>query len=496
MTSQDIAVPVQANALKEAFDRQRSGFRQFASLGYAKRMEALDALLQSIFAYEDLLIEALNTDFGQRPASETRLLEIFPVVDEIRYVKRNLRRWMQTRTAPVNWQFLPSRAKIMYQPLGVVGVIGAWNYPILLTLSPLVNALAAGNHVMVKPSELAPATADAIHRMIAGVFPEEYVTVITGGREVAEGFSALPFDHLIFTGSERVARLVMKAAAENLTPVTLELGGKSPALIHESYSHVIAADRICSAKFWNAGQTCVAPDYVLVASQKVSEFVHNAESVIAKRYSHPASNDDYAHMITPAAWRRMQDLVDDAQFKGARVIQAGSPDEIFRAQNRVYPPTLVIGADSSMRVMQEEVFGPVLPVVTYSSFNDALAFIKDRPRPLALYYFDKSRSRIKEVLETTVSGGVTVNDCIFHLPQHALPFGGVGQSGMGAYHGFDGFATFSKKKGVLFQNPLVGSFLAGTLKPPYTSLSNRVIALLLRRSKPTVGQRIKLTLEE
>jgi coniferyl-aldehyde dehydrogenase len=493
MTSQDSGVSGRDNALREVFNLQQHAFRQFAPLGYAKRIEALDALLRTIFAYEDILIEAVNTDFGQRPASETRLLEIFPVVDEIRHVKRNLRRWMQTRGAPVNWQFLPSRAKIVYQPLGVVGVIGAWNYPILLTISPLVNALAAGNHVMVKPSELTPATAGALHRMIAEAFPEEYLTVVTGGREVAESFSALPFDHLIFTGSERTGRLVMKAAAENLTPVTLELGGKSPALIHESYSHAIAADRICSAKFWNAGQTCVAPDYVLVASRKVNEFVRNSQTVLSKRYAKAAFNKDYTHMISQDAWRRMQDLVDDARSKGGQVIRVGSLDEIFTDEKRVYPPTLVIGADSSMRVMQEEIFGPILPVVAYSSFNEALAFVKDRPCPLALYYFDRSGSRIKEVLETTVSGGVTVNDCIFHLPQHALPFGGVGPSGMGAYHGFDGFTTFSKKKGVFLQNPLVGSFLSGALKPPYTPLSDRIIAFLLRRSKPRTGQRIKLS---
>jgi coniferyl-aldehyde dehydrogenase len=496
MASQDSAIQVQVNGVKEAFDLQRSAFRRFAPLGYAKRMEALDALLRSIFEFENILIEAVNADFGQRPASETRLLEIFPLVDETRYAKRNLRRWMQTRAVPVNWQFLPSRAKIIHQPLGVVGVIGAWNYPILLTLSPLVNALAAGNHVMVKPSELAPATADAIYRMIAGAFPEEYLTVITGGREVAADFSALPFDHLIFTGSDRIGRLVMKAAAENLTPVTLELGGKSPALIHESYSHLIAADRICSAKFWNAGQTCVAPDYVLVASHRANEFVRHSETVLSKRYARAASNEDYTHMISQAAWRRMQDLVDDARSKGAQVIQAGSLDEIFTDENRVYPPTLVIGVDNSMRVMQEEIFGPILPVVEYSSFEEALDFVNSRPRPLALYYFDRNHSRIHRVLESTVSGGVTVNDCIFHLPQHALPFGGVGSSGMGAYHGFDGFATFSKKKGVLLQNPLVGSFLAGALTPPYSTFSDRVIAFLLRRSKPGCSQKIKLGSEE
>ena len=492
MTNQTDAVALQPKVLLEVFNRQQCAFRQYASLGYAKRIEALDALLNGVLSREDLLVEALKTDFGHRSAHETRLLEIIPLVDEIRYVKRNLRRWMKTRMAPVNWQFLPSRAKIIYQPLGVVGVIGAWNYPVLLTLSPLVNALAAGNHVMIKPSELAPSTANAIQQMIRGAFPEEYVTVITGGRDVAEVFSTLPFDHLLYTGSNRVGRLVMKAAAENLTPVTLELGGKSPALVHQSYSTAIAADRICSAKFWNAGQTCVAPDYALVSSHKLDEFVRSSETVISKRYPRPASNDDYTHMISQAAWRRMQDLVEDAQNKGAQIVRPYSVTEIFTAENRVFPPTLIVGADSSMRVMQEEIFGPILPVVSYPSFEDALDFINDRPRPLALYYFDRNNSRIEKVLEQTVSGGVTINDCIFHFPQHALPFGGVGPSGMGNYHGLAGFVTFSKKKGVLLQNALVGSFLSRTLKPPYTSLADRLIAFLLVRSKPQSIQRFTL----
>jgi coniferyl-aldehyde dehydrogenase len=496
MTEQINAAPVQHKVLLGVFDRQQRAFRQYAPLGYAKRIEALDALLHSVLSCEDLIVEALKTDFGHRSGHETRILEIIPLVDEIRYLKRNLRGWMQTRTAKVNWQFLPSRAKIIYQPLGVVGVIGAWNYPILLTLSPLVNALAAGNHVMVKPSELAPSTAKLIQQMISGVFPEEYITVVTGGRDIAEIFSSLSFDHLIYTGSARVGRLVMKAAAENLTPVTLELGGKSPALVHRSYSTAIAADRICSAKFWNAGQTCVAPDYVLVSSNKVDEFVRNSEAIINKRYPRPSSNEDYTHMISQAAWSRIQELVDDAREKGAQVVQPGSASVTFTAQNRVFPPTLIIGADDSMRVMQEEIFGPILPVVTYSSFDDAVDSINARPRPLALYYFDRNASRIKKALEQTVSGGVTINDCIFHLPQHELPFGGVGQSGMGAYHGFDGFTTFSKKKGVLIQNALVGSLLARALKPPYSSLSDRLIAFLLGRSKPRSIERFALAREK
>jgi coniferyl-aldehyde dehydrogenase len=492
MTMQANAIPSQRQVLRNGFDSQQRAFRQYTPLGYKKRIEALDALLQSVLRYETTLVEAVKNDFGQRSPYETRLLDIFPLVDEIRYVKRNLHRWIQPHRAQVNWQFLPSRAKIIYQPLGVVGVIGAWNYPILLTLSPLVNALAAGNHVMVKPSEHAPATASAVQQMIRDVFPEEYVTVITGGSDVAEIFSDLPFDHLIYTGSARVARLVMKAAAANLTPVTLELGGKSPALVHESYSMAIAADRICSAKFWNAGQTCVAPDYALVPSERMIEFVGSCVEAISKRFSRPLSNDDYTHMISHGASRRMQDLVDDARANGAQVIQPGLENDTLTTENRIFPPTLVIDAKDSMRVMQEEIFGPILPVVTYSSLDGALEFINLRPRPLALYYFDRNSSRISKVLEQTVSGGVTVNDCIFHFPQHGLPFGGVGPSGTGAYHGFDGFVTFSKKKGVLLQNPLVGSFLDRGFKPPYTTLSDRLIRLLLGRSKPRDLQRVTL----
>ena len=448
--------------------------------------------MRSVVNHEDAIIEAVAADFSRRSARETRLLEIFPLVDEIRNVKRSLRRWMKPRNASANWQFLPSRTKIIYQPLGVVGVIGAYNYPVLLTLSPLVNAIAAGNHVLVKPSELAPATAEILRQMISEVFPEEYVSVVTGGPDVASVFSALPFDHILFTGSERVGKLVMKAAAENLTPVTLELGGKSPALVHESYPMATAADRICSAKFCNAGQTCIAPDYVLVPLNKVGEFVQRCEAVLSKRYPNAASNADYTHIISRAAWERMRDLVDDARSKGAHVLQVESKHGDAHLRSRFFPPTLILGADNSMRVMQAEIFGPILPIVTYSIVEDALTFINDRPRPLALYYFDRNKSRITKVLDQTVSGGAAINDCIFHFVQHQLPFGGVGPSGMGAYHGFDGFCAFSKKKGVLLQNSIVGAFLDTALKPPYTSWSDRIINFLVGQNKVRPIQKMTL----
>jgi coniferyl-aldehyde dehydrogenase len=347
-----------------------------------------------------------------------------------------------------------------------------------------VSVLAAGNHALVKPSELAPATADLIAKMIAEIFPPDFVSVVNGGPDVSAAFSALPFDHLIFTGSGRVGKLVMHAAAENLTPVTLELGGKSPALVHEEFPHALAADRICSGKFWNAGQTCVAPDYALIKQNKRDEFLAAARTVIARRYPTLKENPDYTRIINQRGHERFLELVADARAKGAEIIEINPAGETLDVASRVMPPTLIANVNDSMRVMQEEIFGPLLPVVTYTNFNEALAFINDRPHPLAFYYFDFNSARVGEVLNKTTAGGVTVNDTIFHLPQNNLPFGGVGPSGMGAYHGIDGFATFSKKKGVFLQSRLVGWFLAAVLKPPYRKLSDWFIDLLIwRRTK-------------
>lgn len=480
------------DSLRSIFDRQGEAFRRCAPLGLEKRLEALNGLHQSVLNHQDEAIEAVNSDFGHRATAETRILELFPLIDEIRFAKRHLRGWMRARSVAANWQFRPGRARIVFQPLGVVGVIGAWNYPVLLTLSPLVNALAAGNHVMVKPSELAPRTAEVVQRIVSEAFPEEYVAVIEGDKEVASAFSELPFDHLLFTGSAGVGKLVMKAAAENLTPVALELGGKSPALVHESYSMATAADRICSAKFWNAGQTCIAPDYALVPLNKVDEFIAGCEAAIARRFPGAASNADYTHMISGSAWERMRELVEDARSRGARVVQAYEIEDGGGAGNRSFPPTLIVDAGNSMRVMQEEIFGPVLPLVTYSSFEEALKFINARPRPLALYYFDGDRSRVRDVLERTTSGGAAINDCIFQFVQHRLPFGGVGPSGMGSYHGFDGFKTFSKKKGVFVQSAVGGSVLEKLLKPPYTRRTDRAIRFLIGKNRARAIERVRL----
>ena len=443
-----------------------------------RRIRALRALLQAVRARREEFAEAISVDFGGRARQETLLLEVFPLVDNIRHAIRHLAQWMRPRPAQAGWQFLPGRARVVYQPLGVVGIIGAWNYPLLLSLSPLVSALAAGNHAMLKPSELAPRTADLLARLIAELFPADYVTVVTGGPETGAAFAALPFDHLLFTGSTRVGKIVMRSASENLTPVTLELGGKSPALVHPDFPAQTAAARIMAGKLYNAGQTCIAPDYVLVEAAAREQFVRLAAEAATAMYPRLTDNPDFTRIVNREHYHRLRDLVGDATQKGAEMLEVNPARESANEQNRVFPPTLLWNVSGEMTVMREEIFGPVLPVVTYRSLDEAIAYVNARPRPLALYYFDYNSKRVKSVLARTTSGGVTVNDTILHIAQNDLPFGGVGPSGMGSYHGFDGFLTFSKKKGVFLQSRFT---TLGLLRPPYGELARRVTDFLIGR---------------
>ncbi|HVN05606.1 MAG TPA: coniferyl aldehyde dehydrogenase [Bryobacteraceae bacterium] len=445
---------------------------------YNKRIQGLRALLRAVRARRDDFVQTISDDFGGRAGQETLLLEVFPLVDTIHHTIRHLKQWMRPRTAQSGWQFLPGRARVIYQPLGVAGIIGAWNYPLLLSVSPLVSALAAGNHVMLKPSELAPRTADLLAGMIAGLFPPDYITVVTGGPEIGAAFAALPFDHLLFTGSTRIGKLIMRSASDHLTPVTLELGGKSPALVHYDFPAATAAERIMAGKLYNAGQTCIAPDYVLVEEGARDEFIRLASKAAAAMYPRLADNPDYTRIINRNHYQRLRGLVADAAAKGATIEELNPTHETTDENNRVFPPTLLWGVRDEMAVMQEEIFGPLLPLVTYRSLDEAIAYINARPRPLALYYFDYNSRRIASVLERTTSGGVTINDTILHIAQNDLPFGGVGPSGMGSYHGFDGFLTFSKKKGVFLQSRFT---TLGLLRPPYGALARRVTDFLIGR---------------
>jgi len=456
---------------------QRQAFTEWPP-GYSERLNALRRLDDALGARTVDLVAAVSADFGGRAAEETRALEILPVRNEIRYACRHLRSWMAPRRAPVQWQAWPAAARVIYQPRGVVGILAPWNYPYFLTLTPLVGALAAGNHVILKPSELAPASAALMQSIVADLFPPEYVSVVGGGADVAAALTALPLDHLLFTGSTRVGKLVMKAASEHLVPVTLELGGKSPVVVHPSYPLERAAQRILTGKLYNAGQTCIAPDYALLHADLLSAFIDHARRAIVRLYPTLVGNDDYTRIINTHHYERLAALVEDARAQGADVIQVHAAGERCDASNRVFPPTIVTGIRDGMAIAHEEIFGPILPVLAYQTLDDAIAHVNARPHPLAFYYFDEDAARAAAVVGRVTAGGVTVNDCIFHVGQPGLPFGGIGPSGMGRYHGFDGFETFSHKKAVLWQRrwtPL------GLLRPPYTAAKRRILDGLLRR---------------
>jgi coniferyl-aldehyde dehydrogenase len=459
---------------RDLFDAQRSAFRLDAS--YRDRMAALKALEHALLGHQNDIIRAISEDFTGRAAEETLALELIPTLGEIREARKHLKNWMGARAVPVAWQFQPASARIEMQPKGVVGVLGAWNYPLFLTIGPAVGAIAAGNRVMMKPSELAPRTGALLQQIIEQAFPPDYICVINGGLEVAQDFSRLPFDHLVYTGSGRVGKLVMKAAAENLTPVTLELGGKSPALIHPDYPLERAAERILTGKLYNAGQTCVAPDYLLIAKTQLNEFLRIAPRIIGNMYPKLVANPDYTRIIDAAHYRVLAQLVVDAEQKGAKLIQVNPANEACDQKNQVLPPTLLNNVSDDMTVMQEEIFGPILPVIGYETLDDAIAYINARPHPLALYYFDSNNTRVNKVLARTTSGGVTINDCIFHVGQTGLPFGGIGPSGMGQYHGIHGFEIFSHKKGVFIEGRWTPLSL---LRPPYGVIARRILSFLV-----------------
>ncbi|HEX7019693.1 MAG TPA: coniferyl aldehyde dehydrogenase [Gemmatimonadaceae bacterium] len=470
------AVDPTAEELRAAFDAQRSAFARGAP-DYRRRMRALTDLRDALRAHEDELIAAISADYGGRAAEETLLLELLPLYDEIRHARRHLRSWMKRRRVKPTWFLMPSRAFVMYQPLGVVGVIGAWNYQLLLTLSPLIDAIAAGNHVILKPSEITPRSAQLVAQLIAERFPADYVTVVTGPAHVGAAFSALPFDHLIFTGSTRLGPVVMRAASENLTPVTLELGGKSPAIVHPTFSLSLALRRILIGKLYNAGQTCVAPDYLMVPHGSEADVEREARRIVAELYPRLVDNPDYTRIVTGSHYQRLRAALDEASDHGARVVEVNPADERCSLENKVFAPTLVFRPPLDAAVMRDELFGPVLPVVTYRSLDEAIAFVNARPRPLALFYFDEDRGRIDDVLERTISGGVLVNDVVVHLGQHNLPFGGVGTSGMGHYHGYAGFLTFSKQKGVMVQRRWTATSL---FAPPYGATARKLIYRVLK----------------
>ena len=463
--------------LQTLFSAQQRAFAAQSFPGAAVRLERLQRLKRLVQDNEDALADAISADFGNRSRHETVVAEVFFVLAAIAHARSHLRRWMKKRRVATSFHSLPGSSWILPQPLGVVGIVSPWNYPLQLALAPAVAALAAGNRVMIKPSETTPRFSDLLARLIGERFGAEECAVVTGDAETGRDFVRLPFNHLFFTGSTEVGRKVALAAAANLTPVTLELGGKSPAIVDASSDLADSARKIAAGKLFNAGQTCIAPDYVLVPAAQQQAFAQAFAQAVTQMYPTLENNPDYTSIVDERHYARLQGLAQDAVLAGARVVPVNPGGRAEEPATRKMRPTLLLDVTSGMRVMQEEIFGPLLPVIGYDTLDQAIAFINARPRPLALYWFGRDRARQDQVLHQTISGGVTVNDVLLHIAQENLPFGGVGDSGIGAYHGEHGFRLFSKEKPVFEQSRLSGTWL---LRPPYGKLAAAVVRHLKR----------------
>ena len=462
--------------LHAAFEAQRAAFGADMNPGRAARIDRLDRALRMTEKHEAAIAEAISADFGHRSRHETGLAEVFLVLSGIRHARRHVGRWMAPRRVPTPLHMLPARSRLIPQPLGVVGVISPWNYPFQLGMLPAIGALAAGNRVLLKPSELTPAFSALLRGIVAEFFAPEELAVIVGDVEVGRAFSRLPFDHLFFTGSTAVGRQIALAAAENLTPVTLELGGKSPVIVDADCDIDLAASRIAYGKLLNAGQTCVAPDYALVPRGRVDEFVAAMTRAVVAMYPSFAANPDYTSIVSDGHFQRLSRLVADAEAAGAKATRIDPAGEAGRTGRKLLP-TLLTGVDDDMAVMREEIFGPVLPILPYDALDEAIAYVNRHPRPLALYWFGRSGASRERVLAATISGGVTINDVCWHVAQENLPFGGVGASGSGAYHGEQSFRTFSQDKPVFLQARLNGF---GLFRPPYGRVFESALGVLKR----------------
>ena len=439
------------------------------------RKDRLNRCINMIKEYSDEIIDALQKDFGNRDPKSSFLTEIATTIGVLQHAIKNVDKWTKDEKRPSNVDrpffirmlmgFLGSKSYIKYLPLGTVGVISPWNFPVNLILAPLGGIFAAGNRAMIKPSELTPATSEVTKRMFEAYFDKSEAAVFTGDAEVGAAFSALPFDHLLFTGGTQIGKKVMKAASDNLVPVTLELGGKSPVIVDENADLSDVAKKVMRGKTMNAGQICLAPDYLMLPKGKSEEFAKASNEAVSEMFSDLKYNEDYTSVINERHYERINELVSDAKEKGAEVIQINPADEDFEQQElHKIPPTLVLNPTDEMKIMQEEIFGPVLPVKEYEDFDETVNYVNSKDRPLGLYLFSKDKNKEKKVLDNTTSGGVTLNDVIWHIGQEELPFGGVGPSGTGSYHGHDGFKEFSHAKAVYKQ---FSADLMAQMMPPY-----------------------------
>lgn len=447
-----------------------------------KRIDWLDRSIDLLATHGDKLNEAMREDFGHRSVDQSNFTDIAGSIGALKHAKKHVKTWMkpEKRSTDFPLGLFGAKARIQYQPKGVIGVISPWNFPVNLTFTPLAGVFAAGNRTMIKPSEFTERTSELMKQLFAEYYSEEEVAVVTGGPDVGAAFSKLAFDHLLFTGATSIAYHVMRAAADNLVPLTLELGGKSPVILGESADLEKAAKRIMAGKTLNAGQICLAPDYAFVPKNKTQDFIKAASASVESMFpSGIKDNDDYTSVVNQRHFERLNGYIEDARSKGAEVVNLNPKQEDLTQQPyHKIAPTIIVDPTDDMKVMQDEIFGPILPIKTYGSTQEAVDYINAHPRPLGLYYFGQDADEREHVLNNTTSGGVTVNDVIFHVAQEDLPFGGVGPSGMGSYHGVDGFREFSHRKSVYTQ---VGPDLMAIARPPYGEKYRKLVAGRLKK---------------
>ena len=468
--------------MASVLERQKQAHIREGAPSAQIRADRIDRAIGLLVDHGEALCEAMAEDFGHRSMDQSRLTDIAGSIGALKHSKKHLRQWMRADKRKPEFPFglLGSRAEVQFVPKGTIGIISPWNFPVNLTFTPLANVFAAGNRAMIKPSEFTEHTSALMEKLIAQTFDPEECAVFTGGPDVGAAFSAMPFDHMIFTGATSIAHHVMRAAADNLVPLTLELGGKSPVVLGRSADLDKAASRIMAGKTLNAGQICLAPDYAFVPQEKTGEFVDAANNAVATMF--PAGlkdNEDYTSVINQRHYDRLMGYIEEAKSKSAEVIEINPAGENFSQQpHHKIAPHIIVDPDEDLQVMQDEIFGPILPVKSYADTKEAVAYINSKPRPLGLYYFGEDTTEKEQVLNGTTSGGVTVNDVIFHVSQEDLPFGGVGPSGMGAYHGKDGFLEFSHKKAVYKQT---GSEILKMVRPPYGEKFRKQIGSRIKR---------------
>ena len=464
--------------LERILESQRRAFTAARPEPLSVRRDRIKRAMSILSEHGESLAEAMNADFGSRSFEGSMMTDIVSTIGLGKYCLKNMEHWAAPDKRSVRFPLglMGAKAEVRYEPKGVIGIMSPWNFPVNLSFGPLMQVLAAGNRAMIKPSEFTPATSDRMRELIADAFGEDEVAVITGGPDVAQAFSSLPFDHLVFTGSTETGRKVMEAAAKNLVPVTLELGGKSPTIIGKGADLTRAGERIALGKMLNAGQICLAPDYLLVPEDQEEGVVAAVQLGVHEMYPTLLDNEDYTAIISDKHFERLKGLVEDARSKGADVIEVNPGKESFSGANtRKMPLTILRNVTDDMDAMKEEIFGPVLPVKTYKAVDEAIDYINDHDRPLGLYYFGSSAKEQEKVLEKTISGGVTINDVIFHISVDDMPFGGVGPSGIGSYHGPEGFREFSHARST-YQQPKIDIAKLAGLKPPYGDAAKKAIA--------------------